>query len=280
MGLRTNYICLSIDTISSNKWFKYKFKNGKNMENLFSDDIEIIKKILISGDDISNLINNQNDKGITPLNNAITMNRNDIFDLLLEYGANVNMPNRHGTSPIMNACKQNIFRMVNILFTSNAELSIPDDNGYINYLLHVNYLDDKNLDDTYNIICLLSMSDSDYDKDKDKWAIINNMDIFKHPNISKHVYTNMKNEEHKCMFLCNLIRNFYVESVESILPHVNDINHCYEFGQSYLTVLENSYFNDINQNIDRYNYNYYYVNNNGDEYNKIKTLLEKSGCTG
>ena len=128
------------------------------MESLYGDSIDNIRQSL----DLKTLveiINNRNDQGITPLNNAIIYSRRDVFDFLLEHGANVNVSNQDGKTPMMIACIKNNFDMAHELLVKGSDLLARDneENRYIYYLLKEGFWEDKDLNETNKLIRLLSM---------------------------------------------------------------------------------------------------------------------------
>ena len=81
------------------------------------------------------------------------------------------------------------------------------------------------------------------------------------------------------MFLCDLIEEFFVESVEVILPHVNDINYECGFVQTYLDILDNSYYRDYSY-VNYYDETYNNFNQHRDEekYKLLRKILTNAGC--
>lgn len=61
-----------------------------------------------------------NERGITPLVAACGNDRTDIVRLLIDYGADVNLPSKKGEYPIQRANKENNHNVVNLLLSSGA----------------------------------------------------------------------------------------------------------------------------------------------------------------
>lgn len=65
----------------------------------------------------------------TPLHHACTLNDNELVELLLSVGANVNLPNLSRETPLFLACKENNINNVKSLIRAGANFNIADING-------------------------------------------------------------------------------------------------------------------------------------------------------
>lgn len=100
--------------------------SSRKMKVLYSDDAEAIRQYVSTSEGISYINNNDNDKG-TPLYYACKKNRTDVVDVLIEYGADVNLQNRSfkGT-PLHIACEKGYIDLVYRLLNVGANPNIPD----------------------------------------------------------------------------------------------------------------------------------------------------------
>ncbi len=71
------------------------------MELLIAIENADIDKVISYLDDYPNNVNYQNDEGYTPIMIASFQNRKDIVVLLLDHGANADMPDLYGWSPLL-----------------------------------------------------------------------------------------------------------------------------------------------------------------------------------
>ena len=67
--------------------------------------------------------------GLTPLHQAALKNNQELVDLLLEYGADVNRPNAYGETPLHLACQAASVRFVHKFLEIGAELKAEDSAG-------------------------------------------------------------------------------------------------------------------------------------------------------
>lgn len=67
--------------------------------------------------------------GLTPLHHAALKNNQELVDLLLEYGANVNRPNAYGETPLHLACQAASVNFLHKFLEIGAELRAEDSSG-------------------------------------------------------------------------------------------------------------------------------------------------------
>lgn len=88
---------------------------------LFSDDIDKIRQYLSTSYGLSVINHYCPYTSMTPLYHAAGNNRNDIVDILIEYGADVNKQNRlSGNAPLHVACEKGHITIISRLLASNA----------------------------------------------------------------------------------------------------------------------------------------------------------------
>lgn len=67
--------------------------------------------------------------GLTPLHQAALKSNQELVDLLLEYGANVNRPNAYGETPLHLACQAASVKFIHKFLEIGAELRAEDSAG-------------------------------------------------------------------------------------------------------------------------------------------------------
>lgn len=96
------------------------------MEVLYSDDVEAIRQYLSTPEGIQN-INNEHQTKFTPLHHACKNNLNDVVDVLIEFGVNVNLLIplvKH--SPLHIACMEGYIDIVRRLLDAGADATIDN----------------------------------------------------------------------------------------------------------------------------------------------------------
>jgi ankyrin repeat protein len=77
-------------------------------------------------------VNSQNDEGLTPLQRAPQVQREgkpDIMQLLLDYGANVNVDDKHRNTPLHFAASEGHFEAARMLLERGADVNSQNDKG-------------------------------------------------------------------------------------------------------------------------------------------------------
>lgn len=88
--------------------------------------VEEVKKAISNGVNI----NNKNDRGETPLIQAIHLQDYDVVETLLEAGADVNARDCHGQTPLIVAVTRADIEMVRILLDMEPDIHVKDYHGY------------------------------------------------------------------------------------------------------------------------------------------------------
>lgn len=102
------------------------FQNGLNCV-CVNDNIFLLRLIL-QDENVQSLINIPN-QSEPPLLYACINNSNDIFDILIEYGADVNIVPLDGTTPLVRACENGHIDIVDKLLSLGANVNIRDSFG-------------------------------------------------------------------------------------------------------------------------------------------------------
>lgn len=100
------------------------------MDVLYSDNVEAIRQYLSTPDGIQT-INNEYKYKFTPLYHACYENRNDVVDVLIEFGVDVNLRNTLSTSkctPLHSGCHRGHIDIVQRLLNAGADPNIVDRN--------------------------------------------------------------------------------------------------------------------------------------------------------
>ena len=108
------------------------------------NDIDKAERLIIGLD-----INSQNKRGITPLYKSVFHNRFNFINLLLERGANTNIPDHEGLSPLHIVALENLDKLTSILLDHDAEIEAKDSFGYTP--LHL-AADQNNIETASNLI--------------------------------------------------------------------------------------------------------------------------------
>ena len=87
-------------------------------------ELEILKIRFDEGESM----NEQDDKGFTPLNWAARNGHRDVVAFLMEKGCSVEVPSFGGMKPIHHACNKNLERIVRLLL-KKADVNSSDENG-------------------------------------------------------------------------------------------------------------------------------------------------------
>lgn len=95
-------------------------------EVILNDNISDLKHLLEADPKCANSVGWH---GLTPLHQAALKNNQELVDLLLEYGANVNRPNAYGETPLHLACQAASLRFVHKFLEIGAELKAEDSAG-------------------------------------------------------------------------------------------------------------------------------------------------------
>ena len=103
--------------------------NNQTTETLFSDDINVVLKLLQEKHDV----NIKDKEGNTPLIIAASKGNTTIVTSLLQAGANVNQKNEFGSTAIMLAAKNGYTETVKSLILFNADLNVEDNEFGIIY---------------------------------------------------------------------------------------------------------------------------------------------------
>lgn len=105
--------------------------NEFKMEVLYSDDVETIRQYLSTSDGVLNINNHDDDRGV-PLYHACENNRNDVVDVLIEFGADVNFLHPFlRETPLFRACFKGHIDIVHRLLNAGADPNIPVWSGLI-----------------------------------------------------------------------------------------------------------------------------------------------------
>lgn len=93
---------------------------------ILNDKITDLKDVLLSDPKCANSVGWH---GLTPLHQAVLKNNQEMVDLLMEYGANLNQPNSYGETPLHFACQAASLQNVNKFVEVGAELRAVDSAG-------------------------------------------------------------------------------------------------------------------------------------------------------
>lgn len=136
----------SISDAKSNV-YKYLIENNADI-NLTNDEGEnIIHAIVFSGENkrlqnvVKNYVVNINHKakdGATPLLLAISLDKADIAQSLISYGADVNIPDEDGITPLHLAAQSDNIDLVEYLLKNGADVNFKTNAGNLPLALAVN----------------------------------------------------------------------------------------------------------------------------------------------
>jgi ankyrin repeat protein len=129
---KKHYILKNI--LKINKDFtKYRGRNYHYLSAIhiasYNNDIETIKILLANGD----LVEKKNDRGDTPLIEAIRGNSYNAVKYLIDVGADVNFRSRFYYSPLNLAIKNNNYEIVDILVIHGAKSHGIDNKSFNEY---------------------------------------------------------------------------------------------------------------------------------------------------
>lgn len=128
---------------------KHLLENGADINALYE-----IGAVFIDNPKLKNL--EKYDVNATPLLYAIKHKKNnDITELLIECGANVNVTNDHQETPLHFAAIQNNLKIVQLLLENGALVNVKDDGGYTPFYFAALY------SDSFDIVKLLIVYGAD-----------------------------------------------------------------------------------------------------------------------
>jgi ankyrin repeat protein len=99
---------------------------------IFDGDTESVRNIITQNKD---LVNVRFSDSFTPLQIAVQENKREIFEILLEAGANVNEKNKYGLTSLMMAAWKGHKRIAEMLIANGANVNIKDNNGWTALML-------------------------------------------------------------------------------------------------------------------------------------------------
>jgi ankyrin repeat protein len=104
-----------------------------------ANDLVSVNLLLFNASCESNVVDDEDAHGFTPLHQAVCQNRTAIVELLIERGANVSVPSRAGWTPMFYAVRDGLQDMVETLLNKNGDtlVSAPVDYCYEVRPLHV-----------------------------------------------------------------------------------------------------------------------------------------------
>src|SRR3989339_601373 len=117
LSLVLTLLCTYAPSLSASTLHKLVKKN----------EIEKVKDFLKNNRE-KEIINAQNSYGKTPLYQACSKNYKDIVKLLLENGANPNIPNKDKETPLYWACAKGNLEIVKLLLEKDADVNIANKN--------------------------------------------------------------------------------------------------------------------------------------------------------
>jgi len=121
---RSNEAFDAIESEKESKLIRLIKKNGKELMNKKNKNVELLVK---NGHD-TNCVDNY---GLTPLHHAVNNAHERIIKFLLENGSLVNTKERETWStPIISACSRGDMKIVNLLLQFDADVNIPEKNNF------------------------------------------------------------------------------------------------------------------------------------------------------
>ena len=108
------------------KWENKAFIKMAVFDVILNDKITDLKDLLQADPKCANSVGWH---GLTPLHHAALKNNEELIDLLLQYGANINHPNAYRETPLHLACQAASLKLVHKLLEIGADLRAEDSAG-------------------------------------------------------------------------------------------------------------------------------------------------------
>ncbi|KAJ8686975.1 hypothetical protein QAD02_022769 [Eretmocerus hayati] len=147
-------ISIKLDDLFNPKFFHCTIREGYT---------RIVQDFLDCGANVDMLCDISPDEGFTPIHSAMKYNQNEVAELLIKHGADVNIRDRFGKVPIFYAIENNNSKVLDILFSTNQDVEIDlellkmaIDKGYVEVIKALlQFGADVNTSDTYGRTPLL-----------------------------------------------------------------------------------------------------------------------------
>ncbi|XP_046848205.1 putative ankyrin repeat protein RF_0381, partial [Xenia sp. Carnegie-2017] len=90
------------------------------------NQLSIVKELIKAGADVNMVASLEEGINVTPVHVAVKFNRCECLKILLNHGADANVPNQFGQTPLHSAVRRKLRDLVNMLLKNGANVNITD----------------------------------------------------------------------------------------------------------------------------------------------------------